>query len=330
VIDWKNSKTVVTGAGGFIGSQLVDRLLQLGADVTAFVRYNSRSNAGLLDFIDEGRRKQLRIVAGDVRELETVRGLLQGHDVVFHLAALVGIPYSYVHPNEVVEVNTIGTLNVLSAAKESSLVKVVVTSTSEVYGTALTVPIDEKHPKQPQSPYSASKIAADALALSFYLAFDSPVAIVRPFNTYGPGQSDRAIIPTIISQALTRREIVIGNTRPTRDFTFVTDTVEGMIRAAESDRCAGQEVNLGSGQEISIGELAHKIGAMVGADVKIRQSEERLRPAKSEVERLLSSNAKMRELTGWQPKVSLDDGLRLTIDWIRQHADCYAPDQYRI
>ncbi len=287
MIDWKKTNVVVTGAAGFIGSHLVERLLELGANVTAFIRYNSNNSAGRLGYIDESKRARLRIVSGDIGELETMRGVLAGQDVVFHLAALVSIPYSYVHPNEVVEVNTIGTLNVLTAAKEHKLRKVIVTSTSEVYGTAVTAPIDETHPKQPQSPYSASKIAADAIALSFHLAFDSPVAVVRPFNTYGPRQSDRAIIPTIISQALTRREIVIGNMRPTRDFTYVTDTVEGMLLAADCDKCVGQEVNLGAGQEISIGDLAERIRSMVGSDVTIRQSDERLRPPKSEVERLL-------------------------------------------
>ncbi len=330
MIDWKNTKVVVTGAAGFIGSHLVERLLELGADVTAFVRYNSNNSAGRLEYIDESKRARLRIVSGDIGELETMRGVLAGQDVVFHLAALVSIPYSYVHPNEVVEVNTIGTLNVLTAAKENKLRKILVTSTSEVYGTAVTAPIDESHPKQPQSPYSASKIAADAVALSFHHAFDSPVVVVRPFNTYGPRQSDRAIIPTIISQALTRREIVIGNTRPTRDFTYVTDTVEGMLRAADCDKCIGQEINLGAGQEISIGDLAERIRRMVGSDVTIRQSDERLRPAKSEVERLLSSNAKMRSLTGWEPHVSLDEGLRRTMDWIRQHTELFDPVQYRI
>jgi NAD dependent epimerase/dehydratase len=328
---WKERKVVVTGAGGFIGSHLVERLLELGADVTALIRYNSSNDLGRLNFIDDAKRQSLHIVAGDIRELETVRGLLMGHDAVFHLAALVSIPYSYVHPNEVVEVNTIGTLNVLTAAKESCLRRVVVTSTSEVYGTALRVPIDESHPKQPQSPYSASKIAADALALSFHLTFDTPVAIVRPFNTYGPRQSDRAIIPTIISQALTSREIVIGNPQPTRDFTFVADTVDGLILAAESDECLGQEINLGAGREISIGDLAERIRSMVGEDVKIlREAKERVRPPRSEVERLLSCNAKMRNLTGWRPKVDLDQGLRLTMDWIRLHADLFNPSQYRI
>ncbi len=320
---------IVTGAGGFIGSHLVERLLCLGANVTGFVRYNSRNDAGLLQFIDHPQDR-LRIVTGEIREPATVHSLLAGADVVFHLAALVGIPYSYIRANEVVEVNSIGTLNVLTAAKEHHLSKVIVTSTSEVYGTALYVPIDEKHPKQPQSPYSASKIASDAIAMSFASCFDLPVAIVRPFNTYGPRQSDRAIIPVIICQALTKQEIRIGNTRPTRDFTFVLDTVDGMIRVAESDHSIGEEINLGSGCEISIGDLAEKIARLVGHEVSIKQDGERLRPPKSEVERLLSQNAKAWDLTGWRPQIDLDEGLKRTIAWMRAHLDFYDPDRYRI
>jgi dTDP-glucose 4,6-dehydratase len=326
---WDNAKVVVTGAGGFIGSHLVEQLLELGCDVTAFVRYNSRNDPGVLDLIGE-KKSRLRLVPGEIRELETVRRLVKDADVVFHLAALVGIPYSYVHSNEVVEVNTIGTLNVLTAAKDAGVKRVVVTSTSEVYGTALKVPIAEDHPKQPQSPYSASKIAADAVALSFHRSFDLPVAIVRPFNTYGPRQSDRAIIPTIISQALTKREVHLGNTAPTRDFTFVTDTAAGILRAAECDTAVGQEINLGSGHEISIGDLADRIAAIVGADVKLARREERVRPAASEVMRLLSDNSKAKRLLGWQPRVSLDEGLTRTVAWVREHLGLYDPNAYRI
>jgi NAD dependent epimerase/dehydratase len=320
---------VVTGAGGFIGSHLVERLLALGAEVTAFVRYNSRNDSGLLEILGE-KRKEIRIVSGEIRELETVRKVTKGADVVFNLAALVGIPYSYVHPSEVVEVNTIGTLNVLTAVKEWGVRKVVATSTSEVYGTALSVPISERHPKQPQSPYAASKIAADAIALSFYHAFDLPVVIVRPFNTYGPRQSDRAIIPTLISQALTKRVIEVGNTKPTRDFTYVTDTVEGFIKLAEADNTVGQEVNLGTGREVSIGELAEKIAALCGRDVQIQQSKERLRPSKSEVERLLSDASKAKELVGWGPKVDFEQGLNRTIEWVKKNLAMYEPDAYQI
>jgi NAD dependent epimerase/dehydratase len=329
MISWKNTPVVVTGAGGFIGSHLVEKLVDLGARVTAFVRYNSRNDAGVLQLIGE-KKQQLQVVAGDIRDLETVRSLVNEAEVIFHLAALVGIPYSYLHTGEVVEVNTMGSFNVLTAAKDRGVKKLVMTSTSEVYGSAIYTPINEAHPKQPQSPYSASKIAADAIALSFYNAFDLPVAIVRPFNTYGPRQSDRAIIPTIISQALTTRQIHVGNTDTTRDFTFVTDTVDGMIKVAESDKSLGQEINLGSGQEISIGELAESIRRIVGNGVEIHRDAQRLRPAKSEVSRLLSANAKARELVGWVPKVTLKEGLSLTTDWIRNHLNLYDPTTYRI
>ncbi len=326
---WAGRKVVVTGAGGFIGSHLVERLLDEWADVTAFVRYNSRNDRGVLG-LDGGRERPVRVVAGEIRELATVRRLVKDTDVVFHLAALVGIPYSYVHPDEVVEVNTIGTLNVLTAAKDAGVRRVVVTSTSEVYGSALKVPIGEDHPRQPQSPYAASKIASDAVALSFHRSFDLPVAVVRPFNTYGPRQSDRAIIPTIISQALTKREITLGNTAPTRDFTYVTDTADGVLRMGEAPAAVGEEVNLGSGSEISIGDLAARIAAIVGADVRVVRSEERVRPAHSEVMRLLADNGKAKRLVGWTPRVSLDEGLRRTVAWIRDHPALYDPNAYRV
>jgi len=327
--DWSGRRVVVTGAGGFIGSHLVERLAQLGAEVTAFVRYNSRNEQGLLEATELER--ELRVKYGDITELDTVRSLVKGADVVFHLAALVGIPYSYVHPTEVVDVNTIGTLNVLIAAREHGASKVVVTSTSEVYGSARFTPMDEGHPKQPQSPYSASKIAADALALSFNLSFGMPVSVVRPFNTYGPRQSDRAIIPTVISQALSGAdEIVLGNLTPRRDLTFVGDTVAGFLRAAESDASIGQEINFGNGRSISIGELAEKIVGLVGRDIPVRQSEERIRPASSEVDDLVADATKARELLGWEPEVSLDEGLVRTIDWVRENPRLYDPAVYRI
>ena len=329
MISWRGTRVVVTGAAGFIGSHLVERLLSLGASVTAFARYNSRGSAGGLKFLQEASHPR-RIVFGEIREAATVRALLANVDVVFHLAALVGIPYSYVHPDEVVEVNTIGTLNVLSAAREHRVGRVVVTSTSEVYGTARYVPMDEGHPKQPQSPYAASKIAADALALSYYHAFDLPVTVVRPFNTYGPRQSDRAVIPTIIGQAITAGEVRLGNITPTRDFSFVTDTVEGIVRVAEADRAVGCEINLGSGREISINDLAKKIAALMGGDIKIKQAEGRSRPTKSEVDRLLADNSLARELVGWTPRVALEDGLRTTIEWVREHLAMYNPTEYRI
>ena len=326
---WHGKSVLVTGAGGFIGSHLVDRLMESGASVTAFVRYNSRNDAGFLELLGD-RKREIQIVYGDIRDLVAIRHVAKDMEVIFHLAASIGIPYSYLHPDEVMAVNTIGTLNILTAARECGTRRVVVTSTSEVYGSALYVPIDEKHPKQPQSPYSASKIAGDAIALSYHLSFELPVVIVRPFNTYGPRQSDRAIIPTIIGQALSRKEIVLGNTAPTRDFTFVGDTVDGFLKAGGSKAVVGHEINLGSGEEISIGELAATIGSLVDREVIVRQAEERTRPAKSEVQRLLSNNCKARELLGWQPRTSLKAGLKETVEWVRKRLAMYDPESYRI
>jgi dTDP-glucose 4,6-dehydratase len=323
---WRGRRVAVTGAAGFIGSHLVERLLEREANVTAFVRYNSRSENGLL----AAEHDRLTIVRGDVRDLETISGLVSDIDTVFHLAALVGIPYSYIHVGEVVAVNVLGTLNVLTAAKEAGLQRVIIASTSEVYGNALFVPMHEAHPKQPQSPYAASKVASDAIAMSFHAAFGVPVSIVRPFNTYGPRQSDRAIIPTIISQALTRDEIVLGNVSPRRDFTYVADTAEGFIAAAESTATIGEELNLGTGEHISVGELAQRIGGLLGRELTVTESEERVRPPASEVDRLVSNNDRARELMGWKPVVSLDDGLRRTIDWVRAHPELYDPSSYRV
>ena len=328
-MNWKGTKTLVTGAGGFIGSQLVERLLELGANVFAFVRYNSQNNPGFLDLL--GPKKQdVRLIFGDIRDPQAVRTALHGMDAVFHLAALIGVPYSFVHPVEVFEVNANGTLNILVAAREANVARVMITSTSEVYGTANYVPIDERHPKQPHSPYAASKVSADAIALSFHASFQVPVAIVRPFNTYGPRQSDRAIIPAIIIQALTKDEIRLGNTAPTRDFTFVTDTVDGMIAAGGNNAAIGQEINLGTGQEISIGELAARINTIVGRDLPVRRADERMRPNTSEVMRLLSDNSKARALTGWTPAVSLDTGLARTVEWVRGRLAMYDANSYRI
>jgi dTDP-glucose 4,6-dehydratase len=323
---WRGRRVAVTGAAGFIGSHLVERLLDRGADVTAFVRYNSRSENGLL----ATEHDRLSIVRGDVRDLETIGGLTADIDVVFHLAALVGIPYSYIHVGEVVAVNVLGTLNILTAAKEADLERVVIASTSEVYGNARFVPMDESHPKQPQSPYAASKVASDAIGTSFHAAFALPVTIVRPFNTYGPRQSDRAIIPTIISQALVSDEVVLGSVTPRRDFTYVADTAEGFIAAAESDAAVGRELNLGTGDEISVGELAQRIGELLGKEVRVAESEERIRPPTSEVDRLVSDNTLAKSLTGWEPAMSLDDGIERTIDWVRAHPELYDPRSYRV
>jgi dTDP-glucose 4,6-dehydratase len=326
---WTGKNVVVTGGGGFIGSHLVERLLALGAHVTAFVRYNSRNDPGFLHLLAP-HTKHIRIVPGDIRDPEAVRSTLEGADTVFHLAALIGIPYSYVHPIEVFQVNAQGTLNVLVAARDAQLRRVVIASTSEVYGSARYVPIDEKHPKQPLSPYSASKIASDAMALSFHAAFQLPVTVVRPFNTYGPRQSDRAIIPTIISQALTQPEITVGNTAPTRDFTYVSDTVEGFLQLAECDAAVGHEVNLGTGSEVSIGDLVQRINAIIGRDLPIKKKDERVRPESSEVNRLLSNNSKARDLVGWMPRVTLDEGIRLTAKWVEERLEMYDPSTYRI
>jgi NAD dependent epimerase/dehydratase len=326
---WEGRRVVVTGAAGFIGSHLTEQLLAVGARVCAFVRYNSRNDDGLLEPL-AAEHDELRIVRDDVRDLDTIGGVVDGAEVVFHLAALVGIPYSYVHVGEVVGVNVLGTLNVLTAAKEARTDRVVVASTSEVYGSARTVPMDETHPKQPQSPYAGSKVGSDALALSFHAAFGLPVTVVRPFNTYGPRQSDRAIIPTIISQALVGDEVVLGNLSPRRDFTYATDTAAGFIAAASAERTVGQELNLGTGQDVSVGELAKRIGSLLERDLRIRESQERVRPPTSEVDRLVSDNSKARELAGWEPHIPLDEGLDRTIAWIRSHPELYDPTSYRI
>jgi len=330
MFEWDQKKVLITGAGGFIGSHLTERLFELGAKIRAFVRYTSRADEGFIKYFSEDLRKDIDIVYGDIRELETIVKAIDGVDIIFNLAALVGIPYSYIHPQEVIEANTIGTLNVLMAARDIGIEKLVQTSTSEVYGTARYVPINEEHPKQPQSPYSASKIAADAIALSFYHSFDLPVAVIRPFNTYGPRQSDRAVIPSIISQALTKDRLTLGSTTPTRDFTFVTDTAEGFIKVAESEKSIGIEINIGSGQEISIGNLTRKIISLVGRDIVIEHDKERLRPAHSEVERLCADNTRARNVLGWLPKVSLTRGLEETISFIKSNPGFYDPDKYRV
>ena len=325
---WQGMKVLVTGAGGFIGSRLVGTLVDAGADVRAFVRYNSRGDAGMLRLLVPKAAEAVEIIAGDLRDEDAVRAAVKGCRVVFHLGALISIPYSYKHPAEVVSTNIMGTLNVLLASRDLGVERLVHTSTSEVYGTARVAPISESHPLQGQSPYSASKIGADKLAESFYCAYDLPVITVRPFNTYGPGQSGRAVIPTIITQALSREVIQLGNLESTRDFTYVDDTVSGFLRAAESEINPGEVFNLGTGEEIAIGELAHMILKMTGSQAAIETKTLRLRPRKSEVMRLVSDNTRAREVLGWAPRVSLEDGLQLTIDWIRENLDRYQVGQY--
>jgi len=325
---WQGRTVLVTGAGGFIGSHLVERLVQEGATVRAFVHYNSRGDPGLLRLLPEEITKSIQLVAGDIRDEAAVVNAVKGCRAVMHLGALISIPYSYKHPAEVAAANFMGTFNVLMACRENAVERVVHTSTSEVYGTAQRVPIDETHPLQGQSPYSASKIGADKLAESFYCTYGLPVTTVRPFNTFGPRQSARAVIPAIITQALTGSTIHIGNTEARRDFTYVDDTVQGFLRAARADHVEGRTVNLGTGKEIQVGELARLVIHKAGHAVELVVDPERLRPEKSEVQRLVSDNSLAKSLLGWEPEVEFEDGIDRTINWIRDHLDLYRPGQY--
>jgi len=321
---------LVTGAGGFIASHLVEYLVEQGAIVRAMVRYNSRGDPGLLTMLSGELFSQLQIIKGDLRDLPTMQQAMRGVTHVFHLGALIAIPYSYLHPSDVVETNVIGTLNALLAARETGVERIIHTSTSEVYGTAIKVPIDENHPLQGQSPYSASKIGADKLAESFYRSYDLPVVTLRPFNTYGPRQSARAVIPTIISQAITQDFIRLGNQDARRDLTFVSDTVAGFIRVAQVPGIEGQTFNLGTGTEVRVGDLVEEIIQLVGKPVKVEIDPTRLRPEKSEVGRLLSDNSLARSRLGWEPRVPLKAGLRKTIEWISDHIEMYRPGQYQV
>ncbi|MHC1682809.1 MAG: NAD-dependent 4,6-dehydratase LegB [Clostridiaceae bacterium] len=326
-----NKKVLVTGADGFIGSHLTESLLDEGYDVRAFVYYNSFNNWGWIDSLAKEKLNQIEIFTGDVRDSNCVRKAMEGIDTVFHLAALIAIPYSYYSPDSYVDTNIKGTLNVLQAARDLGTSRVLITSTSEVYGTAKYVPIDEKHPFQGQSPYSATKIGADRLAESFYRSFNMPITIVRPFNTYGPRQSARAVIPTIITQLLSGfKEIKLGSLTPTRDFNYVKDTAQGFIEIARSDITIGEEINIATQKEISIGQLAQEIINQINPSAKIVCDELRLRPQKSEVERLLGSNEKIRKLTNWQPRYLFEDGISETIKWLRNNLDQYKTDIYNI
>ncbi len=329
-MNWNGKKVLVTGAGGFIASHLVERLVSEGAQVRAFVRYNSRNDVGMLKQIPSDVFSQLEVMHGDLRDVEAVRNAVKGVDTVFHLGALIAIPYSYVNPREVFDVNVMGTMNVMMAARDFSVRRVVHTSTSEVYGTARYVPIDEAHPLQGQSPYSASKIGADKIAESFYRSFEVPVVTLRPFNTYGPRQSTRAVIPTIITQALTSDEVKLGSLDPSRDFTFVVDTANGFVRVAEAENVSGEEINLGNDNTIRIGDLVEKICGIIGKNPKIVLDAQRIRPGKSEVMKLWASNEKAKRMIGWEPRISLDEGLRVTIEWISAHIDLYRPGQYTV
>lgn len=316
--DWKGVNVLVTGGEGFIGSHLTETLVAAGANVRVLSYYTSFGGAGWLDqspVVD-----QVEVLPGDVRDAGRVQEAVDGRDVVFHLAALIGIPYSYVAPESYIQTNVQGSFNVADACRRAGVGRLVHTSTSETYGTAITVPISEDHPLQPQSPYSASKIGGDMMALSLHHAFELPVAVARPFNTYGPRQSTRAVIPTILSQLIGgAREIKLGSLTPTRDFNYATDTAAGMMAIAKTDACVGEVTNIGSGQEISVGDLAQLLIEAVGADAKVVVDESRIRPGGSEVERLLADNSKITKLTGWSPQVGLREGLSRTADWIREH-----------
>lgn len=325
---WNGRNVLVTGAGGFIGSHLAEALLARGAKVRAFVRNTSRRDPGLLRQLDPADFAKVEIFAGDLRDERAVRGAVEGCQVVFHLGALVSIPYSYRRPAEVAGTNFMGTLNVLAACLDLGVERLVHTSTSEVYGSARQVPIGEGHALQGQSPYSASKIGADKLAESFFCAYGLPVVTVRPFNTFGPRQSARAVIPAIITQALVQDEMRLGNLDTTRDFTYVSDTVRGFILAAEAPGVEGGVFNLGTGREIRIGELAAEIIRLAGRPVSIVQDPERLRPEPSEVLRLLSDNSLAGKRLGWQPECSLERGLEQTIAWVREHLDLYRVGSY--
>jgi NAD dependent epimerase/dehydratase len=324
------NKILVTGAAGFIGSHLVERLVTVGVSARAFVHYNSQNRWGNLEFLPAEILNNIEIFMGDIQDPFSVQKAVDGCDIVFHLASLIAIPYSYIAPQSYITTNVLGIVNVMEACKKSGVRKVVHTSTSECYGTAQYVPIDEKHPLQGQSPYSASKIGADMIAESYYRSFGVPVAIIRPFNTYGPRQSARAVIPTIITQILNGKAVRLGNMNPTRDLNYVTDTVTGFIKIAESPKSIGQVINIGSGQEISIENLAGKIMHLMAKQVEIIGEKKRSRPEKSEVERLLCDNSKAKKLIDWHPKISLNDGLFKTIEWIKQNMGNYKPEIYNV
>lgn len=317
-------KVLVTGADGFIGSHLTEKLIEMGAKVRAFVYYNSFSNWGWLNNFDKKYKENIEIYPGDIRDPLRVEQAVKDCEIIFHLASLIAIPYSYVAPESYVQTNVNGALNILNACRKYNIEKLIHTSTSEVYGSAKYVPIDESHPLQGQSPYSATKIAADMLVTSYYCSFDLPVAIIRPFNTYGPRQSNRAIIPTIIFQILSgKNTIKLGSLTPTRDFNYVEDTVSGFIHVAESEKTNGIVSNVGSNVEISIGALVEKIANITGKNINIEVSQDRLRPQKSEVDRLLCNYNRINGLTGWQPSFTIDEGLEKTIQWIRDNTQTF-------
>lgn len=330
-MNWANKKVLITGADGFIGSHLVERLLDEGARVRAFVFYNSFNRWGWLDTFPKDRLRKTDVFCGDIRDPNGVQEAMKGIDVVFHLAALIGIPFSYHSPDSYIDTNVKGTLNVLQAARKQGVRKMVHTSTSEVYGTARAVPICEDHSLNPQSPYAATKAAADHMAQSFYLSFGLPVTTIRPFNTYGPRQSARAVIPTIIAQLCAgQKTVCLGNTRATRDFNFVSDTVDAFVKIAESEKAVGQVLNVGSGREISVADLVALIARIMKRKVKVVTEKERLRPESSEVERLVCDAGRLRDMCGWSPRVTLEEGLRKTSLWIKENLQHYKTEIYNV
>lgn len=322
----KGKRVLVTGAGGFIGSHLVEALVESGAEVRAFVHYRGNGSWGWLD--QSTHKRHFEVVAGDVTDRDSVASAMKSTSIVFHLAALIGIPYSYHAPVSYMRTNIEGSLNVLQAARDAEVERIIHTSTSEVYGTARFVPIHEDHPLQGQSPYSASKIGADKIAEAFHLSFGLPVVTIRPFNAFGPRQSARAVIPTIIVRCLAGETIKLGSLTPTRDFNYVSNTVDAFLRCAESSAAIGKTINIGSGSEISIGDLVKKIGKLLGRDIEVQKEKIRSRPPKSEVDRLLADNSQARKILKWEPKVGLDEGLQRTIDWIRVNLHEYRTNEY--
>jgi NAD dependent epimerase/dehydratase len=332
-VELTNKKILVTGADGFIGSHLVEKLVDKGYKVKAFILYNSFNSWGWLDTLPKEKLDKVEIFAGNISDPNGVRAAVKNVDIIFHLAALIAIPYSYYSPDSYVDTNIKGTLNILQAARDFGIEKILITSTSEVYGTALYVPIDEKHPKQGQSPYSATKISADAISESFFRSFNLPVTIVRPFNTFGPRQSARAVIPTIITQLLAgSKEIKLGALHPTRDLLYVKDTVNGFIDIALSDKTTGEEVNIATQSEITMGDLAQKIIHLINPSAKVISDQQRLRPEKSEVERLFGSNEKIKHLTNWKQEYTLEKALEETIQWfrIKENLKGYKTDIYNV
>lgn len=328
MLDWNNKRVLVTGAGGFIGSHLTERLVEEGARVRTLVHYDALGRWGWLDHSPIAR--QIEVVAGDITDRDSVRHAMKDREIVFHLAALIAIPYSYQVPLSYVRTNIEGTVNILQSARDEGVERIIHTSTSEVYGTARYVPIDETHPLRGQSPYAASKIGADKMAEAFYLSFNLPVVTVRPFNTFGPRQSARAVVTTIIVQCLSGNIVRLGHLYPTRDLNYVANTVEGFLSAASEPSAAGHTVNLGSGREISIGELAKLIAQMIGRPIKIESEDQRLRPQGSEVERLLANNTLAQTLLGWQPKISLEEGIARTIAWVKDNFEYYRSGSHAI